>query len=261
VNDKRLDGRVAWVTGASSGNGRAIALRYAAEGARVVCADIDPTPAKNGFDTPIATHDAITAAGGEAVFARCDVTSSDDITGAVAACVERFGRVDICVANAGIAPAVHDLVDERWSDYARVVDVNQHGVWRTCRAAATQMISQHGGGRIIVVSSIGGLVGITAGADYNMTKHAVMGLVRTLAHQVASYGVTVNAINPGYVRTAMNAELFADPDRLAVVAAKTPLRRLGAPEDVAGAAFFLASDDAAWVTGIALPVDGGYTAV
>jgi NAD(P)-dependent dehydrogenase (short-subunit alcohol dehydrogenase family) len=249
------------VTGSSSGNGRAIALRLAREGASVLCSDLRPTPDPRGFDEGLPTHEAIAAAGGSAAYVGCDVTDAGEIAAAVGHCADRFGRLDVCVANAGVAPLVHDLVELSFEDYARVVEVNQHGVWRTCRAACAQMILQGAGGRVVVISSIGGLVGIEASADYNMTKHAVMGLVRTLCHQVARHRITVNAVNPGYVRTAMCAELFGDPERLALAEARTPLGRLGAPEDVAGAVAFLASDDAAWITGIGLPVDGGYTAV
>lgn len=256
----RLDGRVAWITGSSSGNGRAMALRFAAEGAAVLCSDVRPDPDPRGFDDAVPTHERIVASGGRAAYVHCDVSSDEQITEAVAAAVREFGRLDIAVANAGIAPLRHDLVDEPFDSYARVVEVNQHGVWRTCRAAARQLIEQGEGGRIIVLSSIAGLAGIEAAPDYVMAKHAVMGLVRVLARQVGPHSITVNAINPGYIRTVMNRESLEDPERVAHLTGLGALPRLGEPSDVAGAAAFLASDDAAWVTGIALPVDGGFTA-
>jgi len=248
------------VTGAASGNGRAIALRYAREGAAVVCADLQAVPLADGFDAGASTHEAIVAAGGRASFVACDTSDGEQVAAAVAEAVARYGRIDVAVANAGISPRTYDLVDEPFDDYARAVAVNQHGVWWTCREAAAQMIAQGDGGRIITMASIAGLVGIDAGAHYVMTKHAVVGLTRTLARQLAPHAITVNAICPGYVRTSMNRPIWDDPGRLAQTAALTPLPRLGEVEDVAGAAFFLASEDAAWVTGIALPVDGGYTA-
>jgi glucose 1-dehydrogenase len=260
-SERRLDGRVALVTGAASGNGRAIALRYAREGAAVVCADLRPEPLADGFDDAVPTHEAIAAAGGRAVFAVCDVADGAQVEAAVATAVERFGALDVAVANAGISLAINDLPEERFEDYSRTVAVNQHGVWWTCRAAAQAMIAAGRGGRIVTMASIGGLVGIESGVDYNMTKHAVVGLTRTLALQLAKHSITVNAICPGYVRTSMNRPIWDTPERLERCAAKTPLPRLGEVSDVAGAAFFLASDDAAWVTGIALPVDGGYTCV
>jgi NAD(P)-dependent dehydrogenase (short-subunit alcohol dehydrogenase family) len=123
------------------------------------------------------------------------------------------------------------------------------------------MIAQGEGGRVIVVASVAGLVGSPSGVNYNATKGAAVQMMRTLAAQVAWHGITVNAICPGYVRTAMNRVLWEDAPRLERVLAAHPAGRLGEPEDVAGAAFFLASGDAGWVTGVALPVDGGYTAV
>lgn len=255
-----LEGQVAWITGSSSGNGRAIAERYAREGAAVLCSDIRPDPDPRGYDEGPPTHELITAAGGRAVYVNCNVSDQQQVDDALAACIAEFGRLDIHVANAGIAPLVHDLVDEEFADYERLIDINQHGVWRTCRAAARQMVARGGGGRIIVLSSIAGMTGIDAGADYVMSKHAVMGLVRVLARQVGPHSITVNSINPGYVRTVMNRESLDDPARTALLQSRGSLPRLGEPADVAGAAYFLASDDAAWVTGIALPVDGGYTA-
>lgn len=255
-----LQGQVAWITGSSSGNGRAIAARYAREGAAVLCSDIRPDPDPRGFDEGPPTHELIRAAGGRAEYVDCNVADAEQVEAAMAACLGHFGRCDVHVANAGVAPLRHDLVDEEFADYLRLIEINQHGVWRTCRAATRHMVERGGGGRIIVLSSIAGLYGIDAGADYVMSKHAVMGLVRVLARQVGPHSVTVNAINPGYIRTVMNRESLDDPARAALLQAQGALPRLGEPEDVAGAAMFLASDDAAWVTGIALPVDGGYSA-
>ena len=259
--DQRLAGRVALVTGAASGLGRAIAWRFAREGAAVVCADLRETPDPHGYDGEEPTHAAILALGGRAAFAPCDVTDGAAVVRTVEAAATAFGRLDIVVANAGISPPTHPLVDEPFADYRATVAVNQDGLWHTARAAATRLVAQGEGGRIIVLASIGGLVGIDVGAHYVMTKHAAVGLVRVLSRQLAPHGITVNAICPGYARTQMNAPVFADPERLADVERETPLGRLAEPGDIAGAAFFLASDDAAYVTGIALPVDGGYTAV
>jgi NAD(P)-dependent dehydrogenase (short-subunit alcohol dehydrogenase family) len=245
--ERRLEGKVALVTGAASGNGLAIAERYAREGAMVVGADlVDPA-------------DGVRP--GDVLFVRCDVTSGADVEAAVMAAVERFGQLDVVVANAGVNLGVHDLIDEPFEQYLRTVEVNQHGVWWTCREAARHMIGQGEGGRIIAVASIASLVGSPSGVAYNATKGAVLQLVRTLAAQLAPHGITVNAVCPGYVRTPMTHETQSDPALLARALAAHPLGRLGEPEDVAGACFFLASDDAAWVTGVALPVDGGYTCV
>ena len=261
--ERRLDGRVALVTGAASGNGRAIALRFAREGALVVCADVRELPLRKGREASprVPTQELIEREGGRAIFARCDVADGGQVAAAVAAAVDSFGRLDIAVANAGINPAVFDLVDEPWEHYLRTLDVNQHGVWWTCREAARQMIAQGEGGRLVAIASISGLVGVRSGTAYNASKGAVVQLVRTLAVQLAPHGITVNGVCPGWVKTAMTRETQDDPDRLAPILASHPLGRLGEPEDVAGAAFFFASDDSAWITGVALPVDGGYTAV
>jgi NAD(P)-dependent dehydrogenase (short-subunit alcohol dehydrogenase family) len=256
----RLAGKVAWITGTSSGIGRAIADRFAREGASVLCSDIRPEPDPRGFDSGPPTHELIAEAGGRAAYLHCDVTEPAQIQAALQACVEQFGRCDIHVANAGIAPAVRNLLEADDAGYAHVIEINQHAVWRTCRAAAAQMVAQGGGGRIIALSSIAGLTGIDSGADYVMSKHAVMGLVRVMSRQLGPHSITVNAINPGYLRTAMNRESLDDPERTAFLIGEGSLPRLGEPTDIAGAAAFLASDDAAWVTGIALPVDGGYMA-
>ncbi len=261
--ERRLEGKVALVTGAASGNGRAIALRLAREGAAVVCADVREQPLPKGRERSpgSATHELIEQEGGKAVFARCDVADGQEVSAAADAALEAFGRLDVAVANAGINPAVDDLVDESWENYLRTLDVNQHGVWWTCREAASRMIAQGEGGRIVVVASISGLVGVRSGTAYNVSKGAVVQLVRTLAVQLAPHGITVNAVCPGWVRTAMTRETQDDPERLAQIVASHPLGRLGEPDDVAGATFFFASDDAGWITGVALPVDGGYTAV
>jgi NAD(P)-dependent dehydrogenase (short-subunit alcohol dehydrogenase family) len=245
--DRRLAARVALVTGAASGNGRAIAGRFVREGASVVGADVHDLPGE------------LVASGVEPV--RCDVRSGDDVRAAVSAAVDRFGRLDIVVANAGVNLGVHDLEEEPFAVYEQTIAINQTGVWWTCREAARALRAQGEGGRIVVVASVASLVGSPSGVAYNASKGAVLQIVRTLAPQLAPHGITVNAVCPGYVRTAMTAETQADPALLERALAAHPLGRLGEPDDVAGAAFYLASDDASWVTGIALAVDGGYTCV
>jgi NAD(P)-dependent dehydrogenase (short-subunit alcohol dehydrogenase family) len=259
--ERRLEGKVALVTGASSGNGRAMALRFAREGAAVVCTDVRDDPDPRGADAGGPTHAEIVAAGGRALFVPCDVTSGEQVRASVEAAVREFGRLDIVVANAGVNIGVSDLVDEPWEQYAGTVAVNQHGVWWTCKEAARQLIAQGEGGRIIVIASVAGLTGSPTGIAYNSSKGAAVQMARTLAVQLAPHGITVNAICPGWIRTAMTKETQETPEKLARAENVHPLGRMGVPDDVAGAAFFLASEDAAWVTGIMLPVDGGYTAI
>jgi glucose 1-dehydrogenase len=258
----RLAGRVAVVTGASSGNGRAIAQRLAQEGAAVTCADIRAAPANLEFDGKLHTDQLVRAAGGRSLFLTCDVTDGEAVKAMFGATVQEFGRLDIVVANAGISPQppVH-LPEEEFATYDAVTRVNQHGAWWTCREGARLLRKQGTGGRVILLSSIAGLVGTDSGAHYCMSKGAVNQLMRALAYQMAPHGITVNSVCPGFIRTGMTAEYMSDPERRRDVEAAHPLGRVGEPSDVAGAVFFLASDDAAWITGVPLPVDGGYVAV
>ena len=254
--ERRLEGRSALVTGATSGLGRAMALRFAREGASVVCADVRTAP-----DAGVPVQEALEAEGLEGRFIHCDVSKGEDVRGAVAAAVEEYGRLDIAVANAGIGIPERELIDEPVEEYERLVRVNQTGVWWTCREAARQMIEQGEGGRIIVTVSIAGLVAFPASVAYNASKGGALQIMRTLAAQVAHHRITVNAICPGCVTTDQTRAVHADPEEYRRLVALHPMGRLGLAEDIAGAAFFLASDDAAWVTGVALPVDGGYTCV
>ncbi|MEY4226469.1 MAG: hypothetical protein RL190_1226 [Actinomycetota bacterium] len=259
--DQRLQGKVALVTGASSGNGRAIALRYAAEGAAVVCADIRPLPIEGSWEDPVATHEEIERLGGRAAWAACDVTDGAQVAAAVQTALDAFGGLDIAVANAGISPKAHPLRDEPFEDYKRVQAVNVDGAWWTCREASRAMVEQGRGGSIVTLASIAGITGVQTGNHYNMSKGAVVQLTRTLAIELAPHMITVNAICPGWVRTAMTRDMWDEPDRLADLERRTPMARLGEVEDIAGAAFFLASDDSRWLTGAILPVDGGYSAL
>jgi NAD(P)-dependent dehydrogenase (short-subunit alcohol dehydrogenase family) len=253
--------RVALVTGSSSGNGRAIALRLARDGCAVVCADLVEAPDGEGFAEGRATHEAIAAAGGQARFVPCDVRDGEQVAAAVGAAVESFGRLDVSVANAGVSPSVQDLPDEPWEDYLRTIEINQHGVWWTCRESARQLRAQGEGGRIVVLGSIASLVGFHSGVHYNASKGAVLQITRTLAAQLGPDRITVNAVCPGYIRTAMTRVVWEDEARLQRAIEDTPMRMLGEPEDVAAAVCFLASPDARWITGVALPVDGGWTCV
>ena len=257
-----LAGKVAVVTGAAAGNGRAIARRLARDGADVVCADMRRLSHAPGFDGADATDELIVAEGGRAAFAQTDVTSAEQVEAMFDLALSEFGRLDIVVANAGISPQppVH-LPEEEYDVFRKVTAVNQEGAWWTAKVGSRILREQGDGGRIVFMASIAGLVGTDSGAHYCMSKGAVIQLTRALAFQMAGHGITVNAVCPGFVRTSMTADYLEDPDRAAAVVAQHPLGRVGEVEDVAGAVAFLSGPDSSWITGVALPVDGGYTAV
>ncbi|WP_320669790.1 SDR family NAD(P)-dependent oxidoreductase [Patulibacter defluvii] len=263
MTSARLTGRVAVVTGAANGIGRAIALRLAAEGAAVACLDLDPTPRRPDLDGPLPTHELIAADGvGRAIAEPCDVGDGDAVRRAFAATLERLGGLDVVVANAGISPQpATELPEEDPEVYARTVRVNQDGVWWTAREACRILRDRGQGGRIVLTASVAGLVGGTgAGAHYCMTKAAVAQLARALAVQMGPYGITVNAVSPGMIRSPLTADHLTDPETDAAVRALTPLGTVGEPDDIAAAVAFLASDDARFVTGVDLAIDGGYLA-
>ena len=191
-------------------------------------------------------------------YLRCDVTSGSEVASAMRETVEVFGGLNIVVANAGVDLDAGFLAHDTIEDYEHTIGVNQTGVWWTCRAAAGEMTALQQGGRIIVIASIAALVGVRASVAYAASKGGALQIARTLAIQLAPNDITVNAICPGSAMTAIST-WARDAQALEQSLTRYPLGRLGRPDDIAGAAYFLASDDAAWVTGIALPVDGGYT--
>ncbi|WP_018545929.1 glucose 1-dehydrogenase [Streptomyces sp. LaPpAH-108] len=254
--DSSLAGRSALITGAAQGIGAAIARLFAAQGARVVIADIDEGGGK-------ATAAAIGEGGGEARFVRADVTSGADLDAAVRATVAAYGRLDIAVNNAGIeeqgGSALHELTEEAWD---RVMAVNLKGVWLSMKAEITQMLAQGGSGTIVNMASVAGLVGLPLGiSGYSAAKGGVIALTRTAAIEYAGQGIRVNAVCPGVVRTALldqaiNAGIFTEPE----AATLHPTGVLISPQDVAQTFLYLASEMSNHVTGQALPVDAGMAA-
>ena len=239
----RLEGMVAMVTGAASGIGRATAETLAREGASVMCADLNAAGARE-------TAEAIGAAGGKAAVVELDVTDEPAVQAALQTTVDELGALHVLVNDAGIS--------ERTSDYDAVIAVNLNGVYYGLEHGAP-IIEQHGGGSIVSLSSIRGLVGGSY-PGYTASKHGVLGLTRSYALTYAGRGVRVNCVNPGYIETPMTAAMRADEDQRSRTIGLHPIGRLGVPQEVANAILFLASDDASFITGVALPVDGGYTA-
>jgi NAD(P)-dependent dehydrogenase (short-subunit alcohol dehydrogenase family) len=251
----RLEGRVALVTGAASGIGRATALAFAGEGGKVVVADIAAEAGR-------ATVDLIEAAGGDAIFVHADVSRPDDVAQLVKSAVATYGRLDCAHNNAGIEGAVpagtafHEYPDAVWD---QVMAINLKGVWLCLKAEIAQMLVQ-GGGAIVNTASIAGLVG-GFGSAYTAAKHGVVGLTRSAALEYAARGIRVNAVCPGVIATPMVERAFARrPEAEQLFLAGEPIGRFGTPEEVASAVVWLCSDAASFLTGVALPVDGGWVA-
>ncbi|MEV7514077.1 SDR family NAD(P)-dependent oxidoreductase [Streptomyces diastaticus] len=245
---ERFDGYGVLVTGAGQGIGEAVARRFAAEGARVLVTDLDAERAEKAAA-------GVRAAGGEAAALACDVADRAAVEAAVAYAVERFGGLDVLVNNACSAgqdpPLFEDGTDEVW---ARDLDITLTGAYRCARAALPHLAAAPGGrGAVVSVGSVNGEQDF-GGHAYSAAKAGLAGLTRTLAGHAAPRGVRVNLVAPGTVATPAWAGREAG---LAAAAAHYPLGRVGRPEDVAAAVAFLASRDAAWITGVTLPVDGG----
>jgi 3-oxoacyl-[acyl-carrier protein] reductase len=245
----RLDGKVALITGAGSGIGRASAERFAAEGARVVAVDLQGEAE---------TAAAIEAAGGDALALTTDVADEEAVAAMAAAALERFGKVDVLMNNAGVLDdylAAADTPTEVWN---RVLGVNLNAHFFTARALVPQML-ERGDGAIINVASTAGLNGGNGGVAYTASKHGVIGFTRQLAFDYARKGIRCNVLCPGAVETGMTKEIFASPDAAVMAAVESaPIGRWAQPDELANVALFLASDEASFVNGAVYLVDGGF---
>jgi NAD(P)-dependent dehydrogenase (short-subunit alcohol dehydrogenase family) len=250
----RLDGKVALITGAGSGMGREASVLFAREGARVVACDLVAEAGE-------ATVDAVRDAGGEATFVRADVSQWDDCVAMVQCATDTYGALHVLYNNAGVFPADDGgVLDTPESTWERVMEVNLKGVWLGCRAGVPAMLAS-GGGSIVNVASFVALVGAaTAQIAYTASKGGVLALTRELAVEYARQDIRANALCPGPIQTPLLEELLSDPERRARRMVHIPMGRLGTAAELAKAALFLASDDASFMTGAALVVDGGITA-
>jgi NAD(P)-dependent dehydrogenase (short-subunit alcohol dehydrogenase family) len=248
-----FEGKVALVTGAASGIGRASARAFARAGARVVVADVDET---GGHETVRLIADG----DGEAIFVRTDVAQADEVAALVAATVDAYGRLDCAHNNAGIGGAVADLADCPEADWHRVLAVNLTGVW-LCLKHELRVMAEQGGGAIVNTASVAGLKGAAGASAYVASKHGVVGLTKTAALEYAKRGIRVNAICPGWIRTPMvEGDFAAHPELETHAAGRAPMGRLGTPEEVAAAVVWLCSEAASFVTGAVLVADGGLLA-
>lgn len=257
----RLKNKVAIVTGGSSGFGRAIAVAFAAEGAKVVIGDLQAEPSKGGFEAApnLTAVDEIKEAGGDAAFVRCDVTKPAEVRSLVSNAVEHYGRLDVMMNNAGIyrgGKLAHEFSE---ADLDACWTVNVKGTWFGCQAAINQFLKQGTGGNIINLVSTAGLQGHPNQSVYNISKGGQANLTRCMAIEYGHRGIRVNGICPTYAKTALTRELFDDKGFDDFFTQSIPLKRWGEAEDIAHLAVFLASDESSYIHGDLVRIDGGET--
>jgi NAD(P)-dependent dehydrogenase (short-subunit alcohol dehydrogenase family) len=246
-----LEGKIAFVTGGAAGIGRAAALAFAREGAKVIVADISVA------DETVA---AVKSAGGIALALKCDVSRASDIQSAIQTAVGTYGRIDCAFNNAGIESAINNTADVSEEEFDRQIAVNLKGVWLSLKYELPQMVKQ-GGGAIVNTSSGAGISGAPGWCAYTAAKHGVIGLTRCASVEYARAGIRVNALCPGPIDSPMGKRIAADnPGYKDLLIAHTPNGRLGRPEEVAEAAVWLCSDAASLMNGAIIAIDGGTTA-
>ncbi len=252
-----VSGKIALVTGGAAGIGRATALKFAAEGAKLVVSDV---MVEGGEETA----DMIRASGGEAVFIRADISKSTDVAALIAQTVAKFGRLDCACNNAGIEGTIAPFVDQTEEDFDKIIAVNLRGVFLCLKAEITQMLAQ-GGGTIVNLSSVAGLIGFSGLSPYVASKHAVNGLTKNAALEYAKQGIRVNSVCPGGIDTRMLDSLAKQATGSTMTSRQMmdglhPMGRIGAPDEVANLIVWLCSDNASFITGAHVPVDGGFVA-
>ena len=246
----RLENKVAVITGSSSGIGSAIAVAFAKEGA-AVAVDYRSHP-----DEAKEIVEQVERFGGRAISVHADVSSPEDVKNLIQKAVEEFGRLDVMINNAGMEEKM-PFLETPLDVWNKTIAVNLTGAWLGCQEAAKQMVSQGGSGRILNISSVHEDLPMPTNSPYCATKGGLRMLMRTIAVELAPHNITVNNIAPGAVATPMDAPLEEDANKMQQLLSEIPLRRMGKPEEVAALAVYLASDDAAYVTGSTFVIDGG----
>ena len=249
----RLEDKVAVITGASAGIGRACAERFAAEGAKVVLSDIDVTRGEEAAE-------AIQASGGDAIFVTCDVGDKAQVEALIESTAAAFGNLDCLIANAGIVHAC-DFLELDEADFDRVLRINLKGAFLSGQAAARRMVAQGTPGTIVNMSSVNAIMAIPSIASYVVAKGGVNQLTKVMALALADKGIRVNGIGPGSIATEMARVVLSDPEKARSALSRTPLGRFGEPDEVARVAVFLASEDSSYITGQTIYPDGGRLAL
>lgn len=252
MTERRFAGKVAFVTGAGSGIGRATAIAFAAEGANMALADIDAAGNEE-------TARLVREHGGKVLTAKCDVTSSSDIQAVIGQTIKEFGRLDVAFNNAGIEQPPAPLVDITEDEWSRLLDVNLRSAFLCMKYEIPAMLKS-GGGSIVNTSSGAGVVGIRQQAAYVASKHGIIGLTKSVALEYAAQGIRVNAICPGIIETPMMDRFSGGtPEGRERVIGQEPVGRMGRPEEIASAVLWLSSDLGSFATGHAMVIDGGQT--
>ncbi len=248
-----LEGKVALVTGGTSGIGREAAVLFAKAGASVVVAGRREVEGQT-------TIDLVRATGGDGLFVKTDVSKAVEVEELVQTIVEKFGRLDIAFNNAGVEGVWAPISRQSEEDWDRIIAINLKGVWLCLKYEIRQMLKQGGGGAIVNMSSITGLVGAVGAAAYSASKHGVIGLTQTAALENAKSGIRINAVCPGFTETPMTDRIFRVPGVQKYVVSCQPMGRLGRPTEIAEAVVWMCSDRASFMTGQSLVLDGGFLA-
>ncbi len=248
-----LKNKVALVTGAASGIGKATALEFSKQGAKVVVADIDE---QSGGEVV----NQITESGREALFIKTDVSDPAQIKNMVEQTVESYGRLDYAFNNAGIEGEQKTTAEQTSENWQKVIDINLKGVWASMKYEIPEMLKNENGGTVVNCSSVAGLIGFPNLAPYVASKHGVIGLTKTAALEYAEQNIRVNAVCPGVIKTPMVDRVTGgDPELEKQYAEMSPMKRMGKPEEIATTVVWLCSDNASYITGGTITVDGGMT--